>query len=79
MTNNELKKKMEDAARVFLENADALNVNVSAYIDGSNDIKDIEAYRKVKSFEDKFTNLYNMYFDEHVESCLNYELAESVL
>lgn len=70
---------MIDAARTFLVLADKLNEEVSAYLDGSNELEAEAAYIAVKESEAVFLKYSNAYWDENRRPCLNYELAEYTL
>lgn len=71
--------QVKDAARRFLDVADALNVRVSRFLDGSAEPADANAYRKVIEAEKKFIDCANEYYGESWQCCLNYELAESFI
>lgn len=75
----ELKKKAVD----FLNLADELNEKVSAYIDGSDEKEDADAYEDVKnasiSFGKAYCEYYNEPFDHSLRDGFNYELAESII
>lgn len=75
-----LYESMKSAAKYFLDMADELNEQVSAFIDGS-DAPDAEnAYVAVINAERIFCELYGEYYQEPApRPSLNYELAESVL
>lgn len=77
MTTSENVKKL---AVKFLAIADKLNVNVSRYLNGSNDIKDIRAYDLVRAADKKFIDALNDFYGcKDYEYGLNYELAETYL
>ena len=71
---------LQTAAKNFLEIADQLNEQVSAYIDGDDSVETADAYLKVLDAELPFCELWGRVYDEPApRPSLNYELAESVL
>ncbi len=66
-------------AEKFLDIADELNEQVSAYINGSNSPAAERAYHRVLDAEAEFIKAVNSAYGEHWKVCLNYELAESFL
>lgn len=78
MENNKFERVVR-LAKNFLDVADKLNEDVSAYLDGSNSPKAIEAYYIVREADKEFIDSLNELWDESYKYGLNYELAESVL
>ena len=77
MNNFEL---LKEAAKNFLDTADRLHEQVSAYIDGDNSSEAEDAYLAVLDAELSFCELWGLIYDEPApRPSLNYELAESVL
>lgn len=75
-----LYESMKSAAINFLNIADELNEQVSAFIDGSSDPEAENAYIAVIDAEIQFCKLYGKYYCEPMpQPSLNYELAESCL
>lgn len=75
-----LHESMKSAAINFLNIADELNEQVSAFIDGSNEPEAENAYIAVLDAERQFCKLYGEYYCEPMpRPSLNYELAESCL
>lgn len=70
---------LRNAARDFLNTADKLYENVSNYMNGSNDLVDVNAYNEVKKKNAYFIKLHNEYYQENRVPCFDYELAESLL
>lgn len=69
-------ENVKKLATEFLAIADKLNDNVSRYLEGSNDIKDIRAYEVVKAADKKFIDALNDFYGcKDYEYGLNYELA----
>lgn len=79
MNISELLKLMHLSATNFLNIADRLNEEVTAYINGSHDASDEAAYHMVMDANSIFIQLYNMYYDENRVPSLDYELAESII
>ena len=65
------------SAAHFLDVADRLNEEVTAYINGSHEAIHEAAYHTVKDANSIFIQLYNMYYNENRVPSLDYELAES--
>ena len=77
MNESDLLKLMQLSATNFLDIADRLNEEVTAYINGSHEASHAAAYHMVMDANSIFIQLYNMYFDENRVPSLDYELAES--
>ena len=77
MNVSDLLKLIQLSAANFLNIADRLNEDVTAYINGSHEASHEAAYHMVKDANSIFIQLYNMYFDENRVPSLDYELAES--
>lgn len=76
---SELLKLVRLSATNFLNIADRLNEEVSAYINGSHEASHEAAYYMVMDANSIFIQLYNMYFHENRTPSLDYELAESFM
>ena len=79
MNVSDLLKLLQLSAANFLNIADRLNEEVSAYINGSHEASHEAAYRTVKDANSIFIQLYNMYYNENRVPSLDYELAESII
>ena len=79
MNASDLLKLIRLSATNFINIADRLNEEVSAYINGSHEASHEAAYHMVKDANSIFIQLYNMYFDENRVPSLDYELAESFM
>lgn len=77
--DSEILKLVRLSAAHFLDVADRLNEEVSAYINGSNEASHEAAYHTVKDANSIFIQLYNMYYNENNVPSLDYELAESFI
>ena len=77
MNVSDLLRLVRLSAAHFLDVADRLNEEVTAYINGSHEASHEAAYHMVKDANSIFIQLYNMYFDENRVPSLDYELAES--
>ena len=76
--DSELLKLVRLSAAHFLDVADRLNEEVSAYITGSHEAIHEAAYHTVMDANSIFIQLYNiMYYNENRTPSLDYELAES--
>ena len=76
--DSELLKLVRLSAAHFLDVADRLNEDVSAYINGSHEASHEAAYHTVMDANSIFIQLYNiMYYGENRTPSLDYELAES--
>ena len=76
--DSELLKLVRLSAAHFLDVADRLNEEVSAYINGSHEAIHEAAYHTVMDANSIFIQLYNiMYYNENRTPSLDYELAES--
>ena len=79
MNVSDLLKLVRLSAAHFLDVADRLNEEVTAYINGSHEASHGAAYHMVMDANSIFIQLYNMYFDENRTPSLDYELAESFI
>ena len=79
MNVSDLLKLLHLSATNFLNIADRLNEEVTAYINGSHDASDEAAYHMVMDANSIFIQLYNMYYGENRTPSLDYELAESFM
>ena len=78
--DSELLKLVRLSAAHFLDVADRLNEEVSAYINGSHEAIHEAAYHTVMDANSIFIQLYNiMYYNENRTPSLDYELAESFM
>ena len=77
--DSELLKLVRLSAAHFLDVADRLNEEVSAYINGSHEAIHDAAYHTVMDANSIFIQLYNMYYNENRTPSLDYELAESFM
>ena len=77
--DSELLKLVRLSAAHFLDVADRLNEEVSAYINGSHEASHEAAYHMVMDANSIFIQLYNMYYNENIVPSLDYELAESFI
>ena len=77
MNVSDLLKLIQLSATNFLDVADRLNEEVSAYINGSHEAIHEAAYHTVMDANSIFIQLYNMYYNENRTPSLDYELAES--
>lgn len=78
--DSELLKLVRLSAAHFLDVADRLNEEVTAYINGSHEASHEAAYHTVKDANSIFIQLYNiMYYGENRTPSLDYELAESFM
>ena len=76
--DSEILKLVRLSAAHFLDVADRLNEEVSAYINGSHEASHEAAYHTVMDANSIFIQLYNiMYYGENRTPSLDYELAES--
>lgn len=73
-------KQVQQLARNFLETADQLHEKVSAYIDGSDDLENVEAYYKVLELNVAMNRAEAAFFGEPVRPAqLDYDVAESII
>ena len=79
MNVSDLLKLLQLSAANFLNIADRLNEEVTAYINGSHEASHEAAYHTVMDANSIFIQLYNMYFHENRTPSLDYELAESFI
>ena len=80
MNVSDLLKLLQLSATNFLNIADRLNEEVTAYINGSHEASHEAAYHMVKDANSIFIQLYNiMYYGENRTPSLDYELAESFI
>lgn len=79
MNVSDLLKLIQLSATNFLNIADRLNEEVSAYINGSHEASHEAAYHMVMDANSIFIQLYNMYYNENRTPSLDYELAESFM
>ena len=79
MNVSDLLKLIQLSATNFLDIADRLNEEVSAYLNGSHEAIHEAAYHTVMDANSIFIQLYNMYFNENRTPSLDYELAESFI
>ena len=79
MNVSDLLKLIQLSAINFLDIADRLNEEVSAYLNGSHEAIHEAAYHTVMDANSIFIQLYNMYFNENRTPSLDYELAESFI
>ena len=79
MNLSDLLKLIQLSATNFLNIADRLNEEVSAYINGSHEASHEAAYHMVMDANSIFIQLYNMYYNENRTPSLDYELAESFI
>ena len=77
MNVSDLLKLIQLSATNFLNIADRLNEEVSAYINGSHEASHEAAYHMVMDANSIFIQLYNMYYNENRTPSLDYDLAES--
>ena len=78
--DSEILKLVRLSAAHFLDVADRLNEEVSAYINGSHEASHEAAYHTVMDANSIFIQLYNiMYYGENRTPSLDYELAESFI
>lgn len=78
--DSELLKLVRLSAAHFLDVADRLNEEVSAYMNGSHEASHEAAYHMVMDANSIFIQLYNiMYYGENRTPSLDYELAESLV
>ena len=77
MNVSDLLKLIQLSATNFLNIADRLNEEVTAYINGSHEAIHEAAYHTVMDANSIFIQLYNMYYNENRTPSLDYELAES--
>lgn len=79
MNVSDLLKLVRLSATNFLNIADRLNEEVTAYINGSHEASHEAAYHMVMDANSIFIQLYNMYYGENRTPSLDYELAESFI
>lgn len=79
MNISDLLKLLHLSATNFLNIADRLNEEVTAYINGSHEASHEAAYHMVMDANNIFIQLYNMYYNENRVPSLDYELAESFM
>ena len=80
MNVSDLLELIQLSATNFLDVADRLNEEVSAYINGSHEAIHEAAYHTVMDANSIFIQLYNiMYYNENRTPSLDYELAESFM
>ena len=79
MNVSDLLELIRLSATNFLNIADRLNEEVTAYINGSHEAIHEAAYHMVMDANSIFIQLYNMYFHENRTPSLDYELAESLV
>ena len=77
--DSELLKLVRLSAAHFLDVADRLNEEVTAYLNGSHEASHEAAYHTVMDANSIFIQLYNMYYNENRTPSLDYELAESFM
>lgn len=78
--DSELLKLVRLSAAHFLDVADRLNEEVTAYMNGSHEASHEAAYHMVMDANSIFIQLYNiMYYGENRTPSLDYELAESFI
>lgn len=66
-------------AQRFLDLADAKCIQVSRYLNGSDDADDVAAYDEVRAADRALIDAVEDYEGERYEYGLNYDLAESYL
>lgn len=71
-------EQVKTLANNFLTVADELEEMVSDYLNGSNDIKAVNAYMTVKDADKRFVDAVNSYYGSNeYQYGMNYDLAES--
>lgn len=79
MNISDLLELIHLSATNFLNIADRLNEEVTAYINGSHEASHEAAYHMVMDANSIFIQLYNMYYNENRTPSLDYDLAESFI
>ena len=79
MNVSDLLELIQLSATNFLNIADRLNEEVTAYLNGSHEASHEAAYHTVMDANSIFIQLYNMYYNENRVPSLDYELAESFM